>query len=154
MVQIRHVEPADARVWTKLRSALWPDEPEAELAAEVEAFFADPEGRASSTVQAVLVAVERPGADPVGFVELSRRPYAEGCATSPVGFLEGWYVLPDHRRHGVGRALVRAAQDWARSAGCREFASDALAGNWLGDAAHRAVGFSEVEVIRCYRMDL
>jgi len=90
----------------------------------------------------------------VGFAELSRRPYAEGCETSPVGFLEGWYVAPARRRQGIGRALVQAAEVWARGRGCREFASDALAENGLSAAAHRALGFEEVEVIRCFRKDL
>lgn len=28
----------------------------------------------------------------LGFVELSLRPYAEGCASSPVPYIEAWYV--------------------------------------------------------------
>jgi aminoglycoside 6'-N-acetyltransferase I len=68
--------------------------------ADVEAWAAMPE--------AVLLAEAADGAL-TGFAEVSRRLYAEGCETSPVGFLEGWYVAPEHRRSGVGRALVTAA---------------------------------------------
>jgi aminoglycoside 6'-N-acetyltransferase I len=90
----------------------------------------------------------------VGFAEVSRRAYAEGCETSPVGFLEGWYVVPARRRQGVGRALVAAAEAWARGLGCREFASDTLADNASSTCAHRALGFEEVEVLRCFRKTL
>ena len=105
--------------------------------------------------EAVLVAVA-PGAQPavIGFAEVSRRAYAEGCDTSPVGFLEGWYVIPERRGQGVGRALVDAAEAWARGLGCREFASDAVADNAGSAAAHRRLGFEEVVVIRCFRKSL
>lgn len=45
----------------------------------------------------------------MGFVEASLRPYAEGCDTRPVGYLEGGYVAPEWRGQGIGRALVEAA---------------------------------------------
>ena len=53
----------------------------------------------------------------------SLRPYAEGCATTPVAFLEAWFVSPERRRRGVGRALVATAEAWARGRGCHEFAN-------------------------------
>jgi len=90
----------------------------------------------------------------VGFAELSTRPCAEGCTTNRIGYLEGWYVVPEARGRGVGRALVEAAQDWAREQGCSEFASDTEAGNEISGAAHRANGFEEVGLIRCFRKDL
>jgi aminoglycoside 6'-N-acetyltransferase I len=103
----------------------------------------------------VLLAMSTgPGGRVIGFAEVSRRLYAEGCESSPVGFLEGWYVVPERRHQGVGRALVEAAERWARELGCTEFASDALAENLDSAAAHRALGFQEVEVIRCFRKDL
>jgi aminoglycoside 6'-N-acetyltransferase I len=155
MVQIRHVEPADTATWVRLRAALWPEDSVDEHAAEVAAFFARPPGGPGAMPEAVFVAiVAAPDATLVGFAEVSRRAYAEGCKTSPVGFLEGWYVVPAYRRQGVGRALVLAAEAWARSIGCSEFASDALADNVGSAAAHRALGFEEVEVIRCFRKAL
>jgi aminoglycoside 6'-N-acetyltransferase I len=153
--RIRHAGPADADQWRALRTELWPDEGERSHAAEVFRFFAEPPRGPGAMPEAVLVAVDD-GAAPrvVGFAEVSRRAYAEGCETSPVGFLEGWYVVPERRQQGVGGALLAAAETWARDLGCREFASDALAENDVSAAAHRALGFEEVEVIRCFRKAL
>jgi aminoglycoside 6'-N-acetyltransferase I len=86
----------------------------------------------------------------IGFAELSIRAYAEGCETENVAYLEGWYVKPDWQRRGVGRALVAAAESWARSRGCTEFASDALLDNLASKAAHESLGFVEIEQIRCF----
>ena len=154
MIHIRHAEPADADRWLALRGELWPEQGEASHAAEVAGFFAEPRGLGAMP-EAVLVAVAgAPAPSLVGFAEVSRRAYAEGCETSPVGFLEGWYVAAGWRRQGIGRALVAAAEAWSRSLGCREFASDAVAENTVSAAAHRALGFEEVVVVRCFRKDL
>ncbi len=88
---------------------------------------------------------------PIGFVELSLRAYAEGCQSDNVAYVEGWYVTPEARGRGVGRALIEAAEDWARGQGCTELASDAELGNAASAAAHEALGFSEVGQIRCFR---
>ena len=42
----------------------------------------------------------------------------------------------------------------AAQRGCQEFGSDALADNTVSAAAHRALGFEEVEVIRAFRKPL
>lgn len=78
-----------------------------------------------------------------GFVEGSIHPHAVGCETNPVGYVEGWWVDPDHRQTGVGRKLLAALEDWARRHGCREMASDCLADNHLSRAAHCATGYHE-----------
>jgi len=133
-----------------MRHDLWPDEPHAELAAEAEAFFTV---GADCQLEAVLVA-EQPGKSLLGFAELSLRAYAEDCRTSPVAFLEGWYVLPSFRRRGVGRLLLAAAETWARQQGCREFASDTQYDNRASIAAHQALGFEDAGALRCFRKTL
>ena len=80
-----------------------------------------------------------------GFAEAAARPYADGCRTSPVAFLEGWYVDPDSRGTGLGRLLVGAVETWARERGLRELASDALLDNAQSQKAHERLGFLEVE---------
>src|SRR5262249_3365824 len=102
---------------------------------------------------AVLVA-ERAEGGLCGFAEAGTRPYADGCQTSPVAYLEGWYVDPDMRRQGIGSALVRAAEDWARGRGYRELASDALLDNLTSQQAHLALEFAEVERAVKYRKAL
>jgi aminoglycoside 6'-N-acetyltransferase I len=155
MSPVRTAEPADAAQWMALRAALWPHEDPTSNESEVARFFAEPASRGGVLPEAVFVATDAhlPN-ELVGFAEVSRRAYAEGCESSPVGFLEGWYVVPGQRRRGIGRALVAAAEAWALALGCREFASDTLAENTLSTAAHRALGFEVVEVIRCFRKDL
>jgi aminoglycoside 6'-N-acetyltransferase I len=142
-----------------MRSALWPhdgpgpgDHPE-----EIRRYF---RGEMHEPLE-VLVAEEedegRSDGEPprlVGLAELNLRNYAEGCRTDRVGYLEGWWVDPEHRRRGVGRALVRAALDWAREQGCTEFASDTTPDNGVSQRAHEALGFEEVERTVCYRRPL
>ncbi len=110
MIRVRPAEILDAAPLVPLRAALWPSLSAAEHAAERAAVFA---GTAAEP-EAVLVAVRDDPSVAMGFAELSRRAYAEGCGTSPVGYLEGWYVAPSWRRQGIGRALVEASEDWAR----------------------------------------
>jgi aminoglycoside 6'-N-acetyltransferase I len=150
MTEIRSAVPADSEAWLEMRLALWPDEGEAGgHAREIERYFA---GELAMPLE-VLIARGRRG-EPLGFVELSIRPYAEGCRTDRVAFLEGWYVVPEARRRGVGRELVAAAEAWAVRQGCSEFGSDALIDNDVSAAAHAALGFEEVVQIRCFRKDL
>ena len=146
MVEVRHVTPGDGDAWLQMRCALWPEGDSAAHGAEIARFFA---GRLHEPL-AVLMAVDRTG-DPLGFAELSIRRYAEDCETDRVAYLEGWYVVPDARRQGVGRALVEAAFGWAVERGCTEFASDALLDNETSARAHTAVGFDETVLIRCFK---
>ena len=146
---VRGVTPSDAPVWLRLRRTLWPDQAESEHAAEITAFL---EGRAREPL-VILIAAD--GANErLGFAELSIRAYAEGCHSDRVAYLEGWYVVPEARNRGIGRALIAAGEAWARSQGCVEFASDADLTNDASAAAHRALGFAEVGRVRCFRKDL
>lgn len=126
-----------------MREALWPDA--TDHADEIRRFF---EG-GPRTPPAVLIALDDAGM-PIGFAELGLRNYAEEAETDRVAFLEGWYVEPHARRQGVGRALVEAAEAWGREQGCVEFGSDTAAGNHASIAAHRALGFTDTGVIRCF----
>jgi aminoglycoside 6'-N-acetyltransferase I len=132
-----------------MRRALWPEGSADEHEHQIERFFA---GRALEPL-AVLIA-EDPGGQPLGFAELSIRAHAEGCSTDRVGYLEGWFVVPAARRRGVGRDLIAAAEGWARGQGCTELASDSQPENEISRAAHRAAGFDDVGLVRCYRKEL
>lgn len=145
--RVRPADAADRDRWLDLRSRLWPDQSRKEHERDVDEHFGGRARRRAQwpTLPFTVFLAETPPRRVIGFVEVDLRPYADGCDTSPVGYLEGWYVVPAQRRRGVGRALVRAAEAWARALGCREMASDALLDNERSHRAHRAIGYEEVE---------
>lgn len=150
MVTVRLAEPRDARSWLEMRRALWPEDSEGEHQLEIDRYFAGEFPRFPWTV---FLAADAEGRL-LGMAEVSVRPYAEGCRSERVAYLEGWYVARDARRSGVGRALVAAAEGWGRSQGCSEFASDAHPDNHVSFVAHRAIGFADAGLVRCFRKDL
>jgi len=147
-MNIESMTPADRDVWLDMRGELWPDSRETH-AGEVDRFFA---GQARDPL-AALIAKDETGRA-LGFAELSMRSYAEGCTTNNVAFLEGWFVVPGARGRGIGRALMAASEEWARSQGCTEFASDAQPDNETSIAAHLALGFSDEGLVRCFSKKL
>ena len=85
-----------------------------------------------------------------GFINVGSRLYAEGCETSPVGYIEEWFVDADLRRSGVGRKLMQAAEEWCRAQGYLELASDTEMLNLLSQAVHVRLGFKRIEEIVCF----
>jgi aminoglycoside 6'-N-acetyltransferase I len=134
--------------WRRMRHALWPEMTEEENAHETESMVED----SRSFIRIALNAQD----EPAGFAEaaLLRMDNVNGCATSPVAFLEGLYVEPQVRRQGMARALVSAVEEWGRKMGCREFASDALLENVSSHSMHRGLGFQETERVVYFRKDL
>jgi aminoglycoside 6'-N-acetyltransferase I len=145
-MRVRRLELSDWDDWRRMRLALWPDEAAAGSDAEMRALHAQ-------TDAGVFVAF-RPDGSLCGFVEAGTRRYAEGCDTSPVGYIEGWYVDPDVRRQGYGLALLEAAEAWARSMGYAEMGSDALLDNTVSHRAHERSGYEEVVRLVTFRKSL
>lgn len=141
-MNIRRYLPTDLPEWQRMRQALWPDQTPADMAD----WLARPDA-------AVLVA-ERVGGGLCGFAEVGARSIAEGCSSSPVAYLEGWFVDPDVRGQRVGAGLLQAVEAWARRAGYRELASDTTLTNEASQRAHEALGFTEVERAVQYRKAL
>jgi aminoglycoside 6'-N-acetyltransferase I len=99
-----------------MRLTLWGGTAE-EHTHDLDAYFATPQ-------DGITFVVERGGGGLCGFIEVSLRDYAEGCQTSPVAYIEGWYVDENCRRRTLGTPLVQAAEAWARHHGLKEMASD------------------------------
>lgn len=119
-----------------MRHALWPDctGPRARL--EMREQLGDPR-------KFGVLVLDRGDGTLGGFVELALRDGVDGAARETTAFVEGWWVEPGLRGAGWGRALITAAERWARRRGMAELASDAELWNRRGIAAHRAVGFRE-----------
>jgi aminoglycoside 6'-N-acetyltransferase I len=139
----RCVSP-EQRGWLELREALWSHCSRAEHLSEMQAFLAAPERFAQ------FVAYAGAG-DAVGIAEASiRHDYVNGTVTSPVGFLEGLYVIPPLRGKGMAAALVNVVANWARAHGCAELASDTESNNLVSQKVHEALGFRETERVVCF----
>ena len=125
-----------------LAEALWPGHGPGALEKELGALLEQPEA-------ALFLAWE--GERAVGFAQCQlRHDYVEGTEHSPVGYLEGIFVEEAFRCRGIGKALLRACEDWTRSRGCTEFASDCELENIQSQFFHEALGFREANRIVCF----
>lgn len=89
---------------------------------------------------------------PIGFAQCQLRfDYVEGTQTSPVGYLEGIFVLEQYRSNGYAKELLMACEQWAKEKNCLEFASDCELYNHNSYKFHMAVGFTEANRIICFK---
>jgi aminoglycoside 6'-N-acetyltransferase I len=134
---IRRATYEDKSDWLRMRQGLWPEAPIEYLNFDLDDRLADPD-------YAVFIAW-REDSGPVAFIEAGLRDYGEGCETSPVGYIEAWYVDEHIRGQKLGRELVNVAEGWAREKGCAEMASDTWLENEASISAHLKLGYWEAE---------
>ena len=134
---IRRAAQDDRHEWVRMRHELWPEAPHDYLWLDVDAKLADEN-------KAVFIA-STDDEQRVAFVEVGLHNYAEGCDTSPVGYIEAWYVDPHVRGQKLGRELINIAEQWAREKGVTEMASDTWLDNHASIQAHLKMGYSEVD---------
>ena len=144
-IQVRQAQRSDKDELAKMRALLWPEASIEEHRKELDSIL---RSRMNGTLpMAVLVSQGEDGAL-TGFIEVGLRSHADGCDPArPVGFVEGWFVHEASRKQGIGGALMRSAESWARKQGCLEIASD----TWIDDERsiriHQSLGFEVVD--RC-----
>jgi len=134
---IRTATDEDKPEWLRMRQGLWPDAPMDYLEYDLDEILGDPE-------QIIFVASRADGSL-AAFVEASLRDHAEACETSPVGYIEAWYVDEHVRGQKLGKEMIRVAEAWAREKGCQEMASDTWLDNEASIAAHLKMGYYEAE---------
>jgi aminoglycoside 6'-N-acetyltransferase I len=144
-VIIRECTSPEDPDWLAQRIALWPEDNRAAHLVDMARLCAEP----ARFAQFIAYSVQ---GEARGFIEVALRiDYVNGTESSPVGFVEGVYVVPEARRQGIARALVAGAERWALSRGCTEMASDALLDNHVSHATHLALGFQETERVVYFR---
>ena len=144
---IRPYKDSDWDEWLRMNQALFPGFSVEEDGDEMRSTIA--------RTDAEVFVIERPdGKTLAGFVEVGTRSVVDGCLSSPVGYIEAWYVDPDMRKTGYGRRLLDRAEKWALAQGYTEMGSDALLENDVSHAAHRKCGYIEVDKVINYRKSL
>lgn len=145
MRNVREAQKTDRDQLLGMRLSLWPEQTPEEHLQELDALLGT--GKSGTLPGAVLVSEDEDGSL-TGFLEVGLRSHADGCDTArPVGFVEGWFVREASRGQGVGRELMRAAEEWTRAQGGLELASDTPVGNDASQRAHEALGFEVAD--RC-----
>lgn len=145
--RIRELSGNDISEWLRLRLLLWDESTEDDHKAEMMDIIDHRDTQ--------FVAVADIGSGRLcGFLEASIRSHVEDCETDQVGYLEGWFVDENYRRFGVGRELVALAEQWAKSRGCIEMASDAEIDNEISLAAHTKLGYNETSRLVHLRKEL
>lgn len=143
---IRKSTASDSIALSQLAILLWPDHAFEEMKQEIETLLSNPHA-------AFFLDFDQDV--PVGFAQCQLRyDYVEGTTSSPVGYLEGVFVLENHRKQGVATRLLQHCEQWARDNGCVEFASDCEITNSDSYAFHMKFGFQEANRIICFRKNL
>lgn len=124
---VRMVAERDRERWGAMRRALWPGHED--HVGDIGRYFSSrPEDAAVWVAESAELGL-------CGMVEVSM--------VGGMGYVEGWWVAPEARRQGVGRALLEAGEAWVRGRGGVGMESDCAEGNEVGRNAHRACGYEE-----------
>ena len=146
MITIRKAAFSDAAAVTDLALQLWPDHETREMQIEFESILT------AAEAAVFLAFVDE---TPVGFAQCQlRHDYVEGTSSSPVGYLEGIFVMPAYQKRGIARILLSSCESWAKAQGCTEFASDCELDNHDSLRFHLSVGFEEANRIICFTKTL
>jgi aminoglycoside 6'-N-acetyltransferase I len=135
-INLRRATPADKADWVRMRKGIWPDWGDDDLGANMDQILA-------SENDFVVFACDAD--QPIGLTEVKIKDHAEGCETSPVGYIEGWFVQEEYRGKGVVGLMTQTAENWLRAKGCAEVASDTWLENESSIRAHVKLGYMEVE---------
>ena len=137
-MKIVKITPADFNEWLDLALRLWPDYSSIEMQDILTEILE------SDRETAFLMRDENGKA--LAFMNLSLRyEYVPEATQNPVGYIEGIYVKDEYRHQGIGKILVKYAEQWALAQGCIQLASDALVDNTDSHAFHSKTGFREAE---------
>ena len=135
-ITLRRVMQEDKAEWFRMRKGIWPDVPDNYMTFDMDRLLANVD-------YFVIFACD--GDQPIGLTEAQIRDHAEGCETSPVGYLEGWFVQEEYRGKRIAGLMTQAAENWMREKGCTEVASDTWLDNEPSIRAHVNMGYHEVE---------
>jgi RimJ/RimL family protein N-acetyltransferase len=136
---VRRARPGDAAALVELAEAVG-SEPEGWLVTDGSWRSVGEERRYLRTIAryphaAVFVAED--GERIVGRLSLARDPHPASAHVADLGLM----VAASHRRRGIGRALLGAAEQWARGSGVRKLELHVLPHNTGAIALYEGFGF-------------
>ena len=146
MTMIKQAEKTDSAILAELAMRLWNGHSLSELQHEFQILTGNPDAAC------FISFVEN---KPIGFAQCQlRRDYVEGTSSSPVGYLEGIFVLEEYRKSGFAKELLTYCETWAMGKNCTEFASDCEIDNDVSLQFHLSMDFEIANRIICFKKHL
>lgn len=150
-VRVREATPRDLDAVVELRMALLlehPDHPiygrlRSDVVERARGLF----GAQLRSATEVIFLAEHDGA-PIGVLRCVESVGSPLLEPARYAYVSSTYVRPEFRRHGVLRALLRAADRWARARGLDQMRLHNVAGSADAEGAWSALGFCVVEQVR------
>jgi GNAT superfamily N-acetyltransferase len=150
-IHVREASVRDLDAVMELRLALLREHPEHPIYGRLRSDVADRarelfSAQLRSQTETILLA-ERHGivAGILRCVESTGSPLLDPARYA---YVSSVYVRPEERRHGVLRALMRAADGWSRTRGLEQMRLHNVAGSPSAEGAWSALGFDVVEQVR------
>jgi aminoglycoside 6'-N-acetyltransferase I len=150
-VRIRQATPRDLAAVVALRLALLREHPEHPVYGRLRRDVAD---RARELFASqlrspseVIFLAEQAG-EAIGVLRCVESVGSPLMEPAHYAYVSSVYVRPEVRRRGVLRALLGAAEQWARARGLRQMRLHNVAGSANAEAAWAALGFGVVEQVR------
>ncbi len=100
----------------------------------------------------IFIALGPDGA-PAGICWTDTSPELSARRGTPTGYIDDLGVVPEHRRRGLGRALLLTGMHWLRGQGLPTIELDAWGHNDLAVPLYEATGFAVTEQGTEYRYD-
>ena len=155
-IRIRAATPNDIEAVVELRLALLREHPEhpvygrlrPDVSDRARGLFAT---QLRSTMEVIFLAELDGGV--VGVLRCVESIGSPLLEPARYAYVSSAYVRPAARRRGVLRALLRAADRWARGRGLDQMRLHNVAGSESAEGAWSALGFSVVEQVRIRTLD-
>ncbi|MDE7258241.1 MAG: GNAT family N-acetyltransferase [Lachnospiraceae bacterium] len=143
---IRKASKNDTRIIAELAVLLWNNNSVDDLASEFSELLSGDDAQ---------IFLKYENDIPIGFAQCQlRHDYVEGTETTPVGYLEGIFIMESYRNMGYAKELLNECELWAKDKGCKEFASDCEIDNDNSFRFHMAMNFTEANRIICFTKKL
>ena len=150
-VRIREATPRDLAAVVALRLALLREHPEHPVYGRLRRDVADRArelfaSQLRSPSEVIFLAEQKDEA--IGVLRCVESVGSPLMEPARYAYVSSVYVRPEARRRGVLRALLVAAERWARARGLRQMRLHNVAGSTNAEAAWSALGFGVVEQVR------
>jgi aminoglycoside 6'-N-acetyltransferase I len=96
-------------------------------------------------------ALAKSSAQYAGFIHITiRNDFVEGADSDKTAYLKGIFVKPENGNKGIANLLFSHGEQWAKSSGLKQLASDTEIRNEISQWFHKKIGFEEVNRIVCF----